>query len=254
MIKLGIKYVPDFFQSANGCSVIPDISTSAINLLPVTLRKRPPGLSSYCLELPSGVAEVRTPEISNKNYLPVVVFLHGAGHVDGGAMDVLCREVSSKKFILLAPSAYRDSWDILRGGWGEDVAALNEQLNWLREHYMIDDNRISMLGFSDGASYALSLCVRNPVISCAAALSPGFYLGNAQSSSLFISHAQNDNILSFSGVQRLRTQLLEEGANVTFMMHDAGHSCPERVVTVALTFCLGNAIPPDSINTNVYGC
>ncbi|MDI9226090.1 hypothetical protein QMZ20_08995, partial [Serratia bockelmannii] len=155
----------------------------------------------YQLILARSQACVIAPSRTGSEPVPVVIFFHGAGHVDSGVQNQLQKLVNDYHFILLAPYSAMDSWDLLRGGWGEDARAVRRYLAWLREHYSVDERRISMMGFSDGASYALTLGGRSKDISGIAAFSPGFCLGNITARRVFISHAENDAVLPYSVAQ-----------------------------------------------------
>ncbi|WP_350307495.1 alpha/beta hydrolase [Photorhabdus viridis] len=202
-------------------------------------RYPPPLSKTYELKLDEGTGSVNIPERETTEPMPVIIFLHGAAHADGGALAYLLQSVNSRRFILLAPSAHRDSWDILRGGWGPDITSVNRLLNWLRARYRVNDEGISVMGFSDGASYALSLGLRSPAIARIAALSPGFYLGNLrQDLPVFIGHGVNDAVLPYSGALRIKAEFESGGSEVSFVSHKMGHSCPDESIKAALTFCL----------------
>lgn len=208
--------------------------------IPVNPVRYPPPLSkAYQLKLDEGAGSVNIPAEEATEPMPVVIFLHGAGHADGGALAYLQQSVNSRRFILLAPSAHRDSWDILRGGWGPDITAVNCLLNWLRARYRVNDEGISVMGFSDGASYALSLGLRSPAIVRVAALSPGFYLGNLRRDlPVLIGHGVNDAVLPYSGALRIKAEFENGGSEVSFVSHKMGHNCPDDAVKAALAFCL----------------
>ena len=79
----------------------------------------------------------------------------------------------------MAPESLSLSWDLVtfpQYDFGPDVTALNEVLLYVFERYLIDPARITLGGFSDGASYALSLGTGNgDLFSHLVAYSPGFY-------------------------------------------------------------------------------
>lgn len=61
-----------------------------------------------------------------------------------------------------------------RSGFGPDVLYLNKALHHVFNRYSIDPSRLAVAGFSDGASYALSLGVANgDLFSHIIAFSPG---------------------------------------------------------------------------------
>ena len=77
--------------------------------------------------------------------------------------------------ILLSPQSQSSSWDVIRGGYGPDVQIMDKTLKSVFERYTIDPKKCSIGGFSDGASYALSIGTTNgDLFSHIVAFSPGF--------------------------------------------------------------------------------
>src|SRR4051794_17435629 len=92
---------------------------------------------------------------------PLVVMLHGAGGNARDAMGPLRGLTDLAGFLLLAPDSRGRTWDVLLGGFGPDVAYINRALEWSFGRYAVDPSRVAVAGFSDGASYALSLGLGN---------------------------------------------------------------------------------------------
>ena len=63
--------------------------------------------------------------------------------------------------IVLAPDLRGRTWDMLLREYGPDVAHLDRALGIVFARYPTDPGRIAIGGFSDGASYALSLGIAN---------------------------------------------------------------------------------------------
>jgi hypothetical protein len=92
---------------------------------------------------------------------PLLVFLHGAG---GGAHrgKRLFQFIANRTgILLLVPESRGCTWDIIRGGFGPDVRFLDQALAHTFTAYALDAARLALGGFSDGASYALSLGLAN---------------------------------------------------------------------------------------------
>ena len=88
-------------------------------------------------------------------------------------------------FIILAPESPGQSWGTGPKEWGYDYVAINRALEEAFARCAIDRSRLAIGGFSDGASYALSLGLANgDVFSYIIAFSPGFIvraqLGDAE--------------------------------------------------------------------------
>src|SRR5881409_1467822 len=111
--------------------------------------------------------------------LPLLVLLHkGGGYAsewfDGGTS--YAPYADKGRFIILAPESLGPSWGTGRPkNWGYDYLAINRALEEAFARCAIDRNRLAIGGFSDGASYALSLGLANgDVFSYVIAFSPGF--------------------------------------------------------------------------------
>ena len=77
--------------------------------------------------------------------------------------------------ILVSPQSQSSSWDVIRGGYGPDVQVMDKALQSVFERYTINPQQCSIGGFSDGASYALSIGTTNgELFSHIVAFSPGF--------------------------------------------------------------------------------
>jgi predicted esterase len=74
----------------------------------------------------------------------------------------------------LGPAAAADvHW--CRGSYGPDVDFINRSMSYVFDRYAVDPARLGIAGFSDGASYALSLGLPNgDLFSHIIAFSPGF--------------------------------------------------------------------------------
>jgi phospholipase/carboxylesterase len=106
--------------------------------------------------------------------MPLMVMLHGAG---GSARSVsftfpLAEE---RGVVILAPESRAATWDGVRGEFGPDVAFIDRALRATFQRVRLDTARLAIGGFSDGASYALSLGIANgDLFTHVIAFSPGF--------------------------------------------------------------------------------
>jgi predicted esterase len=99
---------------------------------------------------------------------------------------------------------------------------------------------VSIGGFSDGASYALSLGLANgDLFPRVAVCSPGFVVsatphGHAK---FFVSHGTNDQILPIDQCSRVIVPRLRSmGYDVTFREFEGHHEMPPDVLVEAMTF------------------
>ena len=78
---------------------------------------------------------------------------------------------------VLAPNSRDTTWDAIQGSFGTDVEFLNRALERVFETVAIDPARVSVGGFSDGASYGISLgLINGDLFSSVVAFSPGFVI------------------------------------------------------------------------------
>jgi phospholipase/carboxylesterase len=145
--------------------------------------------------------------------------------------------------ILLLPNSRAVTWDLIAGGYGLDVDFLDRALQHIFERYNVDPNRIALAGFSDGASYSLSLGVSNgDLFTHLVAYSPGFMVltepivGKPR---IYVSHGTSDNVLPVGAsrdiiVPRLRSTEYD----VTFEEFDGGHQVPAAISESALDWFL----------------
>ena len=164
---------------------------------------------------------------------PFVMMLHGAGGASRKAIGRFLGRADSIGAILFAPQAEQRSWDVIAGGYGSDVAYIDAALEMLFERYAIDPRRTAIEGFSDGASYALSLGLTNgDLFRNIIALSPGFAAPGPLKGRprIFIAHGRFDDVLPFrSTEENIVAPLREAGYRVTFRPHDDGHSPVPRL-------------------------
>jgi len=93
--------------------------------------------------------------------VPLFVMFHGAGGFPEKVLPFIEEHAERDKFLILAPHSMYPTWDIVVGGSGPDLERLQEALTEVTSRYRIDRDHLAFAGFSDGASYALSIGVTN---------------------------------------------------------------------------------------------
>src|SRR5436305_1145280 len=89
---------------------------------------------------------------------PLAVMLHAAGGSAENGIALLRSFADELRIVLLAPESRKATWDIISDAqYGPDVDFIDECLDNVFSRYAIDPQRVALGGFSDGASYALSL-------------------------------------------------------------------------------------------------
>jgi len=174
--------------------------------------------------------------------LPLVVMLHGAGSDPGRALPLLESAADRHGVILLAPASVGVTWDVLVGGFGADVEMIDDALAHLFAEFPVDPDRVAIGGFSDGASYALSLGFANgDLFGHILAFSPGFavppvLVGRPR---VFVSHGTEDRVLPIDLTsRRLVPDLQSAGYDVRYDEFAAGHAVPPPVVEAAFEWFL----------------
>lgn len=170
---------------------------------------------------------------------PLIVSLHGAGSRGSSVASAgLLEAAEGWGALVLAPDSRGPTWDVLMGGFGPDVDFLDAALDGVFETVGVDPERLIVSGFSDGASYALSLGLSNgDLFSHVMAFSPGFMAPDAQRGNppVFLSHGTGDRVLDIDRCSRALVPILERaGYAVTFAEFDGGHEVPRSVLVSAL--------------------
>jgi phospholipase/carboxylesterase len=164
--------------------------------------------------------------------VPFTLMLHGAGG-RATAFDGLVEPLAALGIALLAVDSRASSWDVIRGDFGVDVAFIDRALAYTFDRAHVDSTRLAIGGFSDGASYALSLGLRNgDLFSHILAFSPGFSVpGDTRGKPrIFISHGTDDAILPIDRTSRSITPRLRgEGYDVLYEEFDGPHTVPRSI-------------------------
>jgi predicted esterase len=171
----------------------------------------------------------------------LVLVLHGAGGDGRQALDLLQPVADEHGLVLLAPTSTASTWDVIRGGFGPDVERLEQRLEQARDWFPGID--VTLAGFSDGASYALSLGLANgDLVDAVVAFSPGFVAPGVRHGSprCFVSHGRQDPVLPVERCSRRIVPALQAaGLAVTYLEFDGGHVVPTEVVRRAATWLTG---------------
>ena len=125
----------------------------------VTRKRCEPGEHTFRLPNRQAARMRVTPAGSGPRAL--VVVLHGAGGSSASALDAFRGGWDEPGLVLIAPAAKGQTWSILRSETDVDLESVNLALAAAYERCRIDRRRIAVGGFSDGATYALTLGVSN---------------------------------------------------------------------------------------------
>ncbi len=174
---------------------------------------------------------------------PLALMLHGAGGNAYGALATLDDLPDRAGLIVLAPDAREGTWDVIRGEYGPDVRFINRALAQTFARYAVDPAYLAIGGFSDGASYALSLGLTNgELFGDIIAFSPGFMAPAARRGKprIFISHGTRDAVLGIDYTsRRLVPRLRREGYSVRYEEFDGIHTVPPQIAREAVAWFTG---------------
>lgn len=240
------------FGAAAGCSVMSALFGGACAAFTrataasdprLTARPRPDARTSLengQLRLSSGERDalIQMPSTPPDGPLPLLVFLHGATQNGAGMLRRIGPAADRAGVAVLAPDSRGMTWDAIRDGFGDDIQFLNRALEHVFARASIDPARVAVGGFSDGASYAVSLGLANGdlfprVVAC----SPGFVIpvqpqGRPR---FFISHGTADQILPIDQCSRVIVPRLRAlGYYVTFREFEGRHEVPPAVADEGL--------------------
>jgi phospholipase/carboxylesterase len=173
---------------------------------------------------------------------PLVLTLHGAGGDARGGLAPLLPFADAYRLLLLSPRSQGPTWDALGGRWGPDVRRIDDALAQVFASHRVDPARLAISGFSDGASYALSLGLANAdLFTHIIAFSPGFIasaprVGTPQ---VYISHGRDDTVLPIERTSRRIVPRLR-AAHIPVEVHEFGgtHLVPADIAENAVRWLL----------------
>ena len=169
---------------------------------------------------------------------PLVVSLHGATRSADRGIELLRSLADEHGFLLLAPASEAQTWDAIGGSYGPDPAFIDRALARTFELRKVDAARIAMAGFSDGASYSLSIGLANgDLFRAVLGFSPGFIVPGERAGKppVFISHGTVDNVLPIDQCsRRIVPELKREGYDVTYREFEGKHTLPPDIAAEAM--------------------
>jgi phospholipase/carboxylesterase len=221
---------------------------SAAQLGPGRLTARPGGGGGNCrpgehgLRLGGGrrgVLRVTAGGVGGRKAL--VLALHGAG---GGARDGLYALRGGwglAGVVMVAPASQGATWSFFSGR-DADLPFVDRALARAFARCRVDPRRIAVGGFSDGATYALTLGVANgDLFRAIIALSPGGVYGDRPIGRprVFIAHGTRDGVLPIGSTSdAIVPELRSYGYRVTYRRFRGGHEARPEISRAALRWFL----------------
>lgn len=195
---------------------------------------------------------------------PLLVLLHGAGMSARDFVEGARAEADRCGCLLLAVQSKGATWDTVRlvrraaiDGtadvyrlFGADTDRVQTALSIALRAGDADPRSVLLVGFSDGASYALSLGIANrSIFRGVVAIAPGFHvepppIGPKQR--LFIAHSQTDPVLPFSRTRDdIVAPLTRAGFELRFRPFDGGHVVVPSVLAEGVDYALNRSAAAD---------
>lgn len=167
----------------------------------------------------------------------LIVALHGGSGQAQRGMGVMAPLAEEYGAIVFAPQSLGQTWDFIVGGFGPDVAVIDVALGQIYARYSIDPTRRILGGFSDGASYALSLGLANgDVFTHIIAFSCGFAdpWGLVGEPRIFMSHGTQDAVLEINESSRSVVAVLRQiGYVIDYVEFEGPHTVPDPILRAA---------------------
>ncbi len=158
----------------------------------------------------------------------MMMVLHGHNHRLEHMVAAFKPYADAYHMVLFAPRHRDKTWDlVITGTFGWDTEAIDRDLARLFEQVPIDPRRILVAGFSDGASYALSLGLGNGALFGAImAFAPGAAYSTRIEGRprVFIAHGVYDQRLPIDKAsRRIVPALRKAGLEVEYREFDGEH-------------------------------
>ena len=186
------------------------------------------------------------PESSAKfDRAPLILSLHGATRSADRGINLLRSLADELGFLLLAPASIGRTWDVIESTYGPDISFINQSLARTFDLRAIHPARVAIAGFSDGASYSLSVGLANgDFFNAVFGFSPGFVVPGEFKGKppIFISHGTIDPILPIDECsRRIVPQLKRLDYRVTYREFEGKHTLPPEIAAEAMRWFMALA-------------
>ncbi|PYR31874.1 MAG: phospholipase [Acidobacteria bacterium] len=168
---------------------------------------------------------------------PLLLWLHGAGGT-GQVSDMLGALADEFGYIVLAPDSREWTWGAILGRWDADLDFIQKAIRQVTFQYSVDRGRIFVGGFSDGASFSLSLGISyGDTFKRVYAGSPGVMQPIQANGKppIFISHGTEDQTMPIDVTSRKFVPRLKAlGYEVTYREYQGRHQLPPEILREAI--------------------
>jgi poly(3-hydroxybutyrate) depolymerase len=190
-------------------------------------------------------------EIDFGRRYPLVTVLHGAGRQDEMLIKAYRDEAEERQAFFLIPRSFHMTWDLialgLQGGGGPnpegheppsdrpDLDFLEYAYDLIYRRFPVDHRRQGLVGYSDGASYGLSIGLSNPhVFRALAVWAAGFVALDDTAAAegtprpaVLVEYGTHDELFPFEKVALpMKQQLTALGCDLSFRVDEGGKHWP----------------------------
>ncbi|MCP5044459.1 MAG: hypothetical protein GY944_25805 [bacterium] len=202
----------------------------------VELREQASPVGEVHLEQGDARAVLLTPsKIDPTRNYPLFTVLHGAGRQDEMLVKACRSEPDKREAFFLIPRSVEPTWDLIVQGSRSDLDFLEYAYDLIYRRYPIDPARQVLMGYSDGASYALSLAISNPrLFDAALCWAAGFVVADQanigpqdKKPRIYLEYGTHDELFAFERVALPMKENLEKaGYLVEFSVDEGGRHWP----------------------------
>jgi predicted esterase len=147
-----------------------------------------------------------------------------------------CRdEPDRRNAFFLVPRSIEPTWDLIVGGERSDLDFLEYAYDLIYRRYPIDAQRQVLIGYSDGASYALSVAISNPrIFEAALCWAAGFVMFDGtfvspedRKPEIYLEYGTHDELFPFERIALpMQDNLTRAGYSVKFSVDEGGRHWP----------------------------
>ena len=184
----------------------------------------------------AGSAVLLTPsKIDPDRKYPLFTVLHGAGRQDKMLVKACRDEPDHRDAFFLVPRSVEPTWDLIVGGERADLDFLEYAYDLIYRRYPIDPQRQVLIGYSDGASYALSVAISNPrIFEAALCWAAGFVMFDGtfvapedRKPEIYLEYGTHDQLFPFEQIALpMKENLARAGYSVKFSVDEGGRHWP----------------------------
>jgi phospholipase/carboxylesterase len=173
----------------------------------------------------------------------VLVLLHGRGGSGEGIAIDFRQMADTAGLVIVAPNSRGPTWDLILNDVGFDVAFIDGVLKWTFDRVNVDPARLTLGGFSDGATYATWLGLRNGQLFSKLAVFSGcatLPTGRVGTPKLYVTHGTTDAAFPIDDCARVLVPGLTERAyDVRYLEYTGGHIVPVEVADSVFSWIVG---------------